>query len=252
VSATDFVIVIPARYASQRLPGKLLQDVNGRPLIEHVWRRAMESAARQVLIATDDERIDEAARRFGAQSVMTGADHSSGTDRIAECAALQGWSEDQLIVNLQGDEPLMPPECLTQVAGLLASDPAAGAASLYATIEAAKEASDPNVVKVVTDQGGRALLFSRSTIPHARDFATVVEAMGTGLRWRRHVGLYAYRLAALDWFARTAPTPLEETEKLEQLRFLEHGRHIVLAEATVDIPPGVDTQEDLARVRALL
>ena len=229
--AVDFVIVIPARYASQRLPGKLLLDVSGRPLLEHVWRRARESAARQVLIATDDARIEEAARRFGAETVMTAVDHACGTDRIAECATLQGWPDDRLIVNLQGDEPLMPPECLAQVARLLASHPSADAASLYAAIDTPHEVRDPNVVKVVTDRAGRALLFSRAAIPYARDFANVAAALGTGLRWRRHLGLYAYRKASLDWFARAAPTPLERTEKLEQLRFLEHARNIVLAEA---------------------
>lgn len=250
--AVDFVIVIPARYASHRLPGKLLLDVNGRPLLEHVWRRARASAARHVLIATDDARIEDAARRFGAETVMTAADHASGTDRIAECAALQGWPANQLIVNLQGDEPLMPPECLAQVAGLLASDPSADAASLYAAIEDPEEVSNPNVVKVVTDRAGRALLFSRAAIPHARDFASLAEALGAGVRWRRHLGLYAYRRTALDWFSGTAPTELEKTEKLEQLRFLEHARSIVLAEAAQEIPPGVDTQQDLDRVRSIL
>ena len=146
----------------------------------------------------------------------------------------------------------MPPECLAQVAGLLASDPSADAASLYAAIETPEEVGDPNVVKVVTDRAGRALLFSRAAIPYARDFANVAAALGTGLRWRRHLGLYAYRRAALDWFARAAPTDLERTEKLEQLRFLEHARTIVLAEAARDIPPGVDTQKDLDRVRGIL
>lgn len=250
--AADFVIVIPARYASQRLPGKLLLDVNGRPLLEHVWRRAMASAATRVLIAADDERIAAAARGFGAEALMTSADHASGTDRIAECAERLGWPDEQLIVNLQGDEPLMPAECLAQVAALLAANPDADAASLYATIETAEEVGDPNVVKVVTDRQGRALLFSRSVIPLARDYPVIDDAMQAGLRWRRHLGLYAYRRAALDWFARSPATPLETTEKLEQLRFLEHGRPIVLEPASRNIPAGVDTPGDLERVRQLL
>jgi 3-deoxy-manno-octulosonate cytidylyltransferase (CMP-KDO synthetase) len=248
----DFVIVIPARYASERLPGKLLLDIHGRTLLEHVWRRAMQSPARQVVIATDDDGILQAAAGFGAEAVMTSALHRCGSDRIAECAALMGWSASQIIVNLQGDEPLMPPGCLEQVAALLADNTQADAASLYAAIDSEQELDNPNVVKVVTRMDGQALLFSRAAIPVARDFASAEEAMRSGVEWRRHLGLYAYRREALSWFSRTPATPLERTEKLEQLRFLEHGRRIVLAGASEPIPAGVDTQADLDRVRLIM
>jgi 3-deoxy-manno-octulosonate cytidylyltransferase (CMP-KDO synthetase) len=247
-----YVIVIPARYASRRLPGKALRDINGRSLLEHVWRRARASAAAQVVIATDDRRILAAAEDFGARAVMTSPEHASGSDRTAECAGLLGWADDQVIVNLQGDEPLMPPQCLDQVAGLL--EPAAGAdaATLYWPVSDAAEAADPNAVKVVVGQGGEALFFSRAILPYPRDFASVEEAFAAGVRWYRHLGLYAYRKSSLDRFAATTPTPLERAEHLEQLRFLESGGRILAARACQAIPAGIDTEKDLERVRTLL
>jgi 3-deoxy-manno-octulosonate cytidylyltransferase (CMP-KDO synthetase) len=250
--STDYSIVIPARMASQRLPGKPLLPIAGRPLIEHVYRCARASAARTVVIATDSKEIAEAVQAFGARAVMTSADHQSGSDRIAECADQLGWSDDALVVNLQGDEPLMPSACLDQAAALLDADKQAAAASLYWPIVDAEEAADPNAVKVVVDRDGAALYFSRSIIPHPRGFADVEAALRSGLTWKRHIGLYAYRAGALRAFAAMRPTALESAEKLEQLRFLEHGLRIVMAEAAAPIPAGVDTPQDLHRVAELI
>ena len=245
----SYIVVIPARYESQRLPGKALLDIHGKPLVQHVWDRAVSSGASAVVIATDHERIRQAAEGFGAEVVMTSSDHRSGSDRIAECARKLAWPDEQLIVNLQGDEPLMPAECIGQVAGLLAGDPLADAASLYWPIELEEEVVDPNVVKVVVDQSGAALMFSRSVLPFPRDFASFSEAMVAGLSWQRHLGLYAYRAASLKRFSRMKPTPLERAERLEQLRYLETGGKIVMARACSHIPAGVDTADDLERVR---
>jgi 3-deoxy-manno-octulosonate cytidylyltransferase (CMP-KDO synthetase) len=250
--STEYSIVIPARMASQRLPGKPLAPIAGRPLIEHVYRRACASRARTVVIATESEEIAEAAQTFGARAVLTSADHQSGSDRIAECADRLGWGDDALIVNLQGDEPLMPSACLDQTAALLDADKQAAAASLYWPISDAVEAADPNAVKVVVDRDGAALYFSRSIIPHPRGYADLDAALSSGLAWKRHIGLYAYRAGALRAFARMQPTPLESAEKLEQLRFLEHGHRIVMAKATAPIPAGVDTPQDLQRVAELI
>ncbi len=245
-------IVIPARYASERLPGKVLLDLAGKPLLQHVWLRACESSAQSVVIATDDERIVIAAEQFGAQVVLTATDHQSGSDRIAECAALLGWPDDHLVVNLQGDEPLMPAACLDQVAALLDQRADCEVASLYWPITAAEEVNNPNAVKVVTDAQGRALYFSRAPIPYTRDYQSVEAAIAAGLSWKRHLGLYAYRLAALRRFTACPPTPLELAERLEQLRIMEQGGNIAMAEACEFIPAGVDTSEDLERIRLLL
>jgi 3-deoxy-manno-octulosonate cytidylyltransferase (CMP-KDO synthetase) len=235
--------------ASQRLPGKPLLEIAGQTLIERVHQRASRSAARSVVIATDSEEIARAARGFGATAVMTSTAHASGSDRIAECIERLGWSDDTLVVNLQGDEPLMPPACLDQAATLLAGDDAAAVASLYWPIQEAEELADPNVVKVATALDGAALYFSRSVIPHPRDAASIAEALVAGRHWKRHIGLYAYRASALRAFTALAPTPLEKVEKLEQLRFLETGQRIAMARAAEFIPPGVDTPGDLRRVR---
>jgi 3-deoxy-manno-octulosonate cytidylyltransferase (CMP-KDO synthetase) len=249
--SAPYHIVIPARMASQRLPGKPLLDVGGKTLIERVYDRACQASARTIVIATDSEEIARAARGFGATAVMTSAGHASGSDRIAECADLLGWNDDVLVVNLQGDEPLMPPACLDQAAALLAQDRQADAASLYWPMTTAAEIADPSAVKVVVALDGTALYFSRSIIPHPRDHSDVAKALQSGLTWNRHIGLYAYRAGALRTFAATAATPLEAAEKLEQLRFLETGRRIVMARAAEAIPAGVDTPDDLQRVRKL-
>jgi 3-deoxy-manno-octulosonate cytidylyltransferase (CMP-KDO synthetase) len=238
--------------ASQRLPGKPLLEIGGKTLIEHVYLRACSAAAQSVVIATDDSRIERTVRSFGAKAVMTSPDHTSGSDRIAECVDLLGWADDTLVVNLQGDEPLMPPACLEQVAALLAEDDGAEVASLYWPVVNAEEVMDPNVVKVVTAGDGAALYFSRSVIPHPRDAADIAAALQAGLQWNRHIGLYAYRASALRAFTAMPPAPLERAEKLEQLRFLESGRRIMMARAAEFIPAGVDTPHDLERARALL
>lgn len=240
-------IVIPARMASERLPGKPLSRIRYRTLIEHVYRCALQASAASAVIATDSESVCDEARQFGATAVMTSAEHASGSDRIAECADLMGWGDDTLIVNLQGDEPLMPPTCLDQAARLLHDHPEADVASLYRNVESRDEAMDPNAVKVVTAEDGTALYFSRSQVPYPRDGQ--VNALS---HWKRHIGLYAYRAGALRQFTRSNPGQLEQIEKLEQLRFLEQGRRIIMAEAIHPIPAGVDTPADLERVRRLI
>jgi 3-deoxy-manno-octulosonate cytidylyltransferase (CMP-KDO synthetase) len=244
-------IVIPARLAAERLPGKPLIEIAGKPLIEHVYRRARAASAQRVVIATDAGEIAACARSFGAEVVMTSAAHRSGSDRIAECVGRLGWAAETIVVNLQGDEPLMPPACLDQAAALLAAAPEADVASLYWPITAPDEVADPNAVKVVTDSRDQALYFSRSVIPHLRG-ATGLAQAAAGVSWKRHIGLYAYRAAALAAFTASAPGVLERIEKLEQLRFLENGRRIVMAPAVEFVPAGVDTPDDLRRVRALL
>jgi 3-deoxy-manno-octulosonate cytidylyltransferase (CMP-KDO synthetase) len=234
------------------LPAKPLLMIGGQSILEHVWRRASSAAADSVLIATDDERIRDAAVAFGADVLMTSSEHRSGSDRIAECARARGWNDDEIIVNLQGDEPLMPPSCLDQVAGLLRRDTAADAASLWWPVVDAQEVQDPNTVKVVVDAAGIALLFSRAPIPHVRDKASIRPAMNAGVVWRRHIGLYAYRVATLKRFTETPVGDLEQLEKLEQLRILEWGGKIRMARAVTLIPAGVDTRDDLERVRITL
>jgi len=244
-------IVIPSRYGSTRLPGKPLRLIAGRPMIEHVYRRALAAGAQDVLIATDDVRIATAAAAFGATAVMTSSSHPSGTDRLAEVAAQRGWAEDDIIVNVQGDEPLLPAANVRQVAELLIATPAAALATLATPIERAEEFSDPNVVKVVIRADGMALYFSRAPIPWPRD-ARLAEGAAMAGGALRHIGLYAYRVGALRKLAAWPPTPLEESERLEQLRALENGLSIVVGRA-LEIPgPGVDTLEDLARVERLL
>ena len=248
----SYNIVIPARLASRRLPDKPLAMIGSKPMIEYVYRRARGSSAETVVIATDAEAIRSTAESFGATVVMTSSCHTTGSDRIAECADILGWDDQALIVNLQGDEPVMPASCLDQVAGLLQRDGQADVASLYWPIGEAAEARDPNVVKVVTDRHGHALYFSRSEIPHARDATAIAGHRHGGCPWKRHIGLYAYRAGALRAFAAMGPSPLEVMEHLEQLRFLESGHGIAMAEACDFIPAGVDTPEDLERVRRLI
>jgi len=242
-------IVIPARFASERLPGKVLLDLAGKPMLQHAWHRAMESQAETVVIATDDESIVKAAESFGAKVVLTRSDHQSGSDRIAECADLLGWPDDKLVVNLQADEPLMPPACLDQVAALLNQRTDCEVASLYWPIADASEVQNPNAVKVVTGSDECALYFSRAPIPYARGYTDIHEAIANGVEWKRHLGLYAYRLAALRHYTSCTPTPLEKTERLEQLRVMEQGGHIAMARACEFIPAGIDTSEDLERMR---
>lgn len=248
-----FRIVIPARYASSRFPGKPLAILAGKPMLQWVHERAAASGAAEAIIATDDERIERAALGFGARVMLTDAAHASGTDRIAEVAQRAGWAQGDIVVNLQGDEPLMPVALLTQVAALLQRHPDAAIATLSAPVASLEAFLDPNVVKVVTDQGGRALYFSRAPIPWCRDAAPAGLLSQREYRLaRRHVGLYAYRVAALQRLAALPPGELEDCEKLEQLRALQAGMEIRVGEA-VELPgPDVNSPADLARVAAAL
>lgn len=248
-----FRVVIPARYASVRLPGKALQPIAGKPMVQWVFERARAAGAAEVLIATDDARIADAARAFGALAVMTDPRHASGTDRIAEVARARHWSGDEVIVNLQGDEPLMPAALIGQVAALLDSDAGADIATLAAPIGSAAELLDVNAVKVVADARGRALYFSRAPIPWNRGGASagLTSQTDTGGALR-HIGIYAYRVAALLKLAALAPSPLERREKLEQLRALENGLTIRVAPAVEPPGPDVNTPADLAHVARLI
>jgi 3-deoxy-manno-octulosonate cytidylyltransferase (CMP-KDO synthetase) len=248
-----FVVVIPARYASTRLPGKPLQDIAGKPMIQHVWEQACRSAATRVVVATDDARIVEACQAFGAEVLLTRADHNSGTDRLAEVASQLGLPGDAIVVNVQGDEPLIPPAIIDQVAANLAAHPEAGIATLGEPIQDAAQLFNPNVVKLVSDANGLALTFSRAPLPWARDaFAADRESLPAGVPFRRHIGIYAYRAGFLHDFVAWGPCWLEDTECLEQLRALWHGVRIHVADAREAPPAGVDTPEDLQRVRQLL
>ena len=238
-------IVIPARYGATRLPGKPLLELAGKPMIQWVYERARRSSAGEVIIATDDERIVGAARGFGAEVVMTAASHVSGTDRIAEVARKRAWPIGAIVVNVQGDEPLIPVALIEQASQVLMTHTSADIGTLAAHLQTTQDYIDTNVVKVVTDVNQRALYFSRAPIPCDRDTAGFAQA-------RRHIGIYAYRVGALLRLAALKPTPLEQLEKLEQLRALENGFDVRVAECAV--PPGADvnTREDLARVEAWL
>jgi 3-deoxy-manno-octulosonate cytidylyltransferase (CMP-KDO synthetase) len=240
----DFVVVIPARYASTRLPGKPLRQIHGRPMIEHVWRRGTESRASEVVVATDDARIAEAAESFGALVCMTGDGHGSGTERIAEVADLMNWDDARIVVNLQGDEPAMPPALIDQAAGLLAGSDA-DIATLASPFASQADFENPNVVKVVCSDAGNALYFSRAPIPHARDAAAAVPAREAALH---HHGIYAYRCGVLRRLVAAPPSPLELAEQLEQLRALALGMSIRVAVPVERPGRGVDTEADLEAV----
>lgn len=251
----SFKVVIPARYASSRLPAKALLDIGGRPMLQWVIAAASRSRAGEVLVATDDARVAQIAVDSQQRSiaVMTSAGHQSGTDRIAEVAALRGWDERTIVVNVQGDEPQLPPALIDQVAALLERDKDADIATLCTPIASLQEFLDPNVVKVVTASGGGAMYFSRAPIPWHRDAAPEGLASQTSiLGAQRHLGIYAYRVEALRRLTQIPPSDLEVTEKLEQLRALQAGMRIVVAVASAAPGIGVDTEHDLARVRALL
>ncbi len=246
-----YTVVIPARYGSTRLPGKPLLDIAGKPMLQRVWEQARRSAAREVVIATDDERIMAVAEGFGARVCMTSPDHPSGTDRLHEVAAYFGWGDEQIVVNVQGDEPMMPPGVIDQVAHNLAAHTQAGIATLCEGIVDIAELLDPNAVKVVCDRRGMALYFSRAAIPWPREhFRSGRDAMPTHGNWYRHIGIYAYRTAFLHQYVTWQPAPLEQLEQLEQLRALYNGVGIHVATAAEAVPPGVDTQADLDAVRA--
>ena len=248
-----FRVVIPARYDSTRLPGKALLPIAGKPMVQWVHERACAAGAGEVLIATDDERIASTASGFGAVTVHTARHHACGTDRIAEVARARGWAAADIVVNLQGDEPLMPPAVIAQVAELLAEEPRAEIATLATPIASLDELMDPNVVKVVTDARGMALYFSRAPIPWNRDAAPagLVSQRDAGGA-RRHRGLYAYRTGSLLRLAQLPTGTLEAREQLEQLRALEHGISILVGDALEEPGPDVNTPADLERVAARL
>jgi 3-deoxy-manno-octulosonate cytidylyltransferase (CMP-KDO synthetase) len=236
-----FIVVIPARYASTRFPGKPLADIAGHPMVVRVCERAAKSGAAAVHVATDDARIAEAVRRHGYSAVMTRADHASGTDRIAEVARKLKLKDRDIVVNVQGDEPLLPPRLISQVARALAAGSASMSTACHAIHDEASLAN-PNVVKVAMDREGHALYFSRSRIPYPRDGAAPCY---------RHAGIYAYRAAFLRKYASLKESPLERAESLEQLRALWHGHRIAVAISRTEIPPGVDTPQDLEAVRRI-
>lgn len=244
---SGFVVAIPARYASVRLPGKPLREIAGKPMLQHVYERAAESAAEQVIVATDDQRIADAARRFGAEVCMTSAEHRSGTERLAEVARRREWPADRVVVNLQGDEPLMPPQLIDQCAGLVAGG--VDMATLASPLDSFEDFHNPNVVKVLVDARDEAIYFSRAAIPFARSEQSIEQAMRCAMR---HHGIYAYRVDVLQQFVRAAASALEECEQLEQLRALTIGFRIRVGQPRSRPGPGVDTEEDLQRVTALL
>jgi 3-deoxy-manno-octulosonate cytidylyltransferase (CMP-KDO synthetase) len=241
---SGFAALIPARYASTRFPGKALADLAGKPMVVRVCERARASGAAPVCVATDDERILQAVRAHGFEACMTRAGHASGTERIAEAAAALGLAADAIVVNVQGDEPLIAPRLIARVAAALAARPDASVATACHPIHDAREFGNPNVVKAVLDAKGDALYFSRAGIPFPRD--------GGAPQGYRHVGLYAYRVEYLRRFAALPPAPLEAIEQLEQLRVLWHGHRIVTVIEEGAIPPGVDTPADLEAVLGML
>ena len=245
---TDFVVVIPSRYASARLPGKPLLEINGKPMIEHVYERAVESGASEVVIATDDERIAAVAEAFGATVCMTRDDHQSGTERIAEVADLLDWDDSQIVVNLQGDEPNMPAALVNQCAGLL-EDASVDIATLASPFLSQKDFESPNCVKVICNESDHAIYFSRAAIPFARDAETSDQARAAALH---HHGIYAYRCGVLRRFVSAAASPLENCEQLEQLRALSLGMTIAVGVPEQRPGIGVDTADDLKRAAAEL
>ncbi|MDR3416501.1 MAG: 3-deoxy-manno-octulosonate cytidylyltransferase [Nevskia sp.] len=246
-----FKVVIPARLASTRLPRKLLAPLAGKPLLQWTWEAARASGAAEVIVAADSDEVVDACRAFGADARLTDAAHQSGTDRINEIAGQAGWPDDAVVVNLQGDEPLMPPALVRQAAELLAADAGADIATLCHALHSREDWLNPNVVKLVADERGYALYFSRAPIPWKRESGGGDAPLPEGLAFR-HIGLYAYRAGALRRFSALPPSPLETCEMLEQLRALSHGQRIKVGVAAEAPPRGVDTADDLAAVAALL
>ena len=248
----SFTVIIPARYASSRLPRKPLADIAGKPMIQHVWEKAQQAGTNRVIIATDHEEIEQVAKTFGAEVCMTSTEHNSGTERLSEVIEKMAIADDEIIVNVQGDEPLIPPVIIQQVAQNLAENQV-NMATLAVKLETKEELFNPNCVKVVTDQKGMALYFSRAAIPFARDHCTDCDdAFVASQPYLRHIGIYAYRAKFVNQYIRWQPTVLEKLESLEQLRALWYGEkiHVELAKEAPQV--GVDTLEDLERVRAIL
>ena len=247
-----FKVVIPARYASSRFPGKPLADICGKPMLQHVYECAQSSGAEQVIIATDDSRIQAVAEKFGAEVCMTSTNHPTGTDRLAEVCLKYNWQIEDIVVNLQGDEPLTPVDILKQVATNLADHPRAGIATLSTQIKSLDEIKDPNVVKVVTDAEGYALYFSRAAIPFNREGGDASQLAELLKHYNRHLGIYAYRVSFLHSYVNMEACALENIEKLEQLRALYSGVPIHCEQACSLPGPGIDTPEDLIAVSKLV
>lgn len=250
----QFHIIIPARYASTRLPGKPLRLLAGKPILQHVYEQAKKSQAQSVTIATDDEKIKTAAEGFGADVCMTSAEHTSGTERLAEVIDIKGYGEDEIMLNLQGDEPLMPPACLDQVAALLANNSTCKMASLCEPIGSVDDLFDPNVVKVVLNKDMQAMYFSRATVPWYRDAfmdnnRVLPDVEGL---FYRHIGLYAYRAGFIKTYLELSASPIEKAEALEQLRVLWHGYNIAMDIAEQAPGPGIDTEQDLQKVTDII
>lgn len=248
----SFTVIIPARYASSRLPRKPLLDIAGKPMIQHVWEKAQQAGANRVIIATDHAEIEQVAQAFGAEVCMTSTSHNSGTERLAEVIEKMAIADDEIIVNVQGDEPLIPPVIIQQVAQNLAENQV-NMATLAVKLETKEELFNPNCVKVVSDKSGMALYFSRATIPFARDhFADCDDAFVASQPYLRHIGIYAYRAKFVKQYISWQPTTLEQLESLEQLRALWYGEkiHVEIAKQAPQV--GVDTAEDLERVREIL
>ena len=250
----NFTVVIPARYASTRLPAKPLKEIAGKSMVQHVYERACESAASDVIIATDDARIEAVAKKFGAKACMTSPAHTSGTDRLQEVVNLLSLADTDVVVNVQGDEPLIPAQVINQVAENLLAMPSASMATLSEPIHNFDDFCNPNIVKVICDAQGKAIYFSRAPIPWPRDhFAMAdVKSLPELFIAQRHIGIYAYRVALLNRFVNWKPAPLELIESLEQLRVIWNGEIIHVAEAVVAVPGGVDTEEDLLRIKKIL
>jgi 3-deoxy-manno-octulosonate cytidylyltransferase (CMP-KDO synthetase) len=247
----DFKVVIPARFASTRLPGKPLLDIGGKPMVIRVAEQASKSGAQQIILATDHQPIIAAAQQHGYQACMTRADHASGTDRIAEVAQQQRWSDDTIVVNVQGDEPLIPPALIRAVAQHLHDHPECAIATACHPIHDETAMRNPNIVKAVLDKQGNALYFSRAPIPWPRDAYALNKPLPPDVGVLRHIGIYAYRASFLHAFGKLAPAPIEQVEALEQLRALYHGYKIGVT-VTQDAPPsGVDTEQDLQTARQL-
>ncbi|MGB0936457.1 MAG: 3-deoxy-manno-octulosonate cytidylyltransferase [Colwellia sp.] len=255
MTQVPFIVVIPARFESTRLPGKVLADIAGKPMIQWVVEKAQQSGASKVIVATDNDDVARVVEAFGGEVCKTRADHQSGTERLAEVMQTYAFHEDEIIVNVQGDEPFIPPENIAQVANNLASQKAgpqqARMSTLAITIDSAEEAFNPNAVKVLTDKDGYALYFSRATIPYDRErFLNTNEVSNIGDFYLRHVGIYAYRAGFINDYVNWPTSQLEQIEALEQLRVLYQGEKIHVAVATSNVPvEGVDTPEDLEKAR---
>lgn len=248
----SFTVIIPARYASSRLPRKPLLDIAGKPMIQHVWEKAQQAGAKRVIVATDHPEIEAVVTAFGGEVCMTSDKHNSGTERLAEVVEKMGIASEEIIVNVQGDEPLIPPVIIKQVAENLANHQVK-MATLAVKLTSKEELLNPNVVKTLTDQNGMALYFSRAVIPFPRDqFATLDDAFVQQQNYLRHIGIYAYRAGFIKQYVEWQPTALEQIESLEQLRALWYGEKIHLALAEQAPAVGVDTAEDLERVREIL